>query len=82
MHFLPTYISNRLPSQVRDGRMLPRRFHFWTDLLPFLVWKLEKKLNLDLHVGRKFVKIYLSMRDRIASRLDPSNTSRRSNNHG
>ena len=77
MHFLPTHVDEH-----RGINNLPRKFHFWSDILPFMVWKLENKLSLDLHLGRKFVKIYLSMRDRIASRLDSNNSVNGSNNHG
>ena len=73
------------PDLVREGRGitdLPRRFHFWQDIIPYSIWKLERKLNLGLHHGHKSSNMYITNEGKGRLRLDPSNSVNGSNNHG
>tara|TARA_Y100000034_G_scaffold93953_1_gene113802 strand:- start:2434 stop:2685 length:252 start_codon:yes stop_codon:yes gene_type:complete len=76
MHILPTYVADD------SSHLHTRRFHFWEDIIPYSIWKLEKELSFDLHHGSNLGKIYKSMRERIASKLDPQTKYDRNINHG
>ena len=74
MHILPQFVN--------DGQCHPRKFHFWQDIIPYMEWSVKKELTLDLLNGSNLVKIYKSMRERIASKLDPQTKDDRNINHG
>ena len=74
MHILPQFVN--------DGHSHPRKFHFWQDIIPYVEWSVKKELTLDLLNGSNLVKIYKSMRERIASKLDPQTKDDRNINHG
>ena len=74
MHILPQFVN--------DGHRHPRKFHFWQDIVPYVEWSVKKELSLDLHDGLNIGKIYKSMRERIASKLDPQIENNRNINHG
>ena len=76
MH-LPHYVSEGIGVTNRL-----RKFHFWHDILPYFVYKLENEVNLYLHPGYNSDKMYSPMREETASRLGSRNSSNRKNNHG
>ena len=73
MHILPQFVN--------DGHCHPRKFHFWQDIVPYVEWSVKKELSLDLHDGLNIGKIYKSMRERIASKLDPQIENNRNIKH-
>ena len=73
MHILPQFVN--------DGHRHPRKFHFWQDIVPYVEWSVKKELSLDLHDGLNIGKIYKSMRERIASKLDPQIENNRNIKH-
>jgi hypothetical protein len=66
MHFLPQFVV-----EMRGNRYVNRRFHFWDDVGPWLVWKWKNDSIFSLHNGQKSGKIRNQMRERTASRLGP-----------
>lgn len=74
MHILPQFVN--------DGHNHPRKFHFWQDIITYVEWSVKKELTLDLLNGSNLAKIYKSMRERIASKLDPQTKDDRNINHG
>ena len=69
MHILPQFVN--------DGHRHPRKFHFWEDIVPYTMWSVKKDLTFDLLNGSNLGNIYKSMRERIASKLDPQTENNR-----
>ena len=82
MH-LPHYVCEGIGIATKEHpNGLPRKFHFWQDIVPYCVYWMENKFNLPLHPGHRSGKIYTSMREGTASRLGPQNSRHRKHNHG
>ena len=62
MHLpLPHYVYEGMgPQDKKNPHGLARKFHFWHDILPYALWKLENKYDLRLHHGHNSSKIYKS----------------------
>ncbi len=60
MH-LPHYVYDGIGIRTKEHpHGHPRKFHFWQDIIPYALWKLENKFDLRLHRGHNSSKMYKS----------------------